>query len=94
MIVLIAKKIEKDKTVHIYKQEMLEIYLIYINRGGKRDKILSMPMQQTFNGDYIIDQGVMMVVDDECMIGHEGAGDDGIGRRVDYFYGNIYDIVL
>ena len=35
-----------------------------------------------------------MVVDDECMIGHEGAGDDGIGRRVDYFHGNIYDIGL
>merc|ERR1712113_618537 len=61
---------EKDKKGHMYKQEILEIYLIYMTRGGKRDKVLSIPIRQQFNEDYIIHNNQMVVVGDECIESH------------------------
>ena len=41
-----------------------------MTRGGKRDQILSIPIRQTFNEDYIIHEGEMIVVGDECVESH------------------------
>jgi len=61
---------EKHKRGHLYKLETLEVFLIYSNKGGKRDKVLSVPIRSKFDEDYLIYDGDMVAVGDECVQSH------------------------
>merc|ERR1712173_210542 len=45
---------DKGKEGHMYKQELLEVSLVFMSRGGRRDKMLSVPLRQKFSEDYVI----------------------------------------
>eukprot|EP01083_Nonionella_stella_P063046 163873_1 len=63
--------LETHKNGYMYKQEFLEVFLVYVTRGGKREKVLSLPIRQRFDEDYVFDRaGQMVVTGDETCHSH------------------------
>ena len=56
---------------HMYKQELLEVFLIARSRGNTKNQVLSVPIRQRFDEDYVYDaDGKMLAVGDEGVNSH------------------------